>query len=254
MCADFDAGSMPKLSNFGGDKVFPHGDISYTGGEGEVADVLGRPGRVGVERVNDGFPRVKGHDGVEHGLVVDLDDKAVENGFVDGTCGLDNGSERCGDGVRVGREGISEEVNVGILSKDSGDNGKGKRVILVFDEGGEEVFSGGVVGGDEGILVERAEVDFKESMAELVIQEKSFVRVRIGIAEDAAEGMSDVGGLVTPGVVKTIRWLGARGIGRGDGLVGLGSRLGGKMESKGDRRSNGGYEKGDDSDDNGILG
>lgn len=67
--------------------------------------------------------------------------------------------------------------------------------------------------GDGFAVIGQEEVDLEDAMTEAIIQEECFVRIGIGIAENAAEGVGDVGVIVGPAVVEAVGRCGARDVG-----------------------------------------
>ena len=61
-------------------------------------------------------------------------------------------------------------------------------------------------------IVGEIEIDFKDAMTELIVEQKSFIRVSVGIPEYATEGMGDIGIVFYPVIVEIIGWLRARDI------------------------------------------
>ena len=85
-------GNDSEISGFPGvddgliDPTSDYGNDFDAGFFGEGEDVLWRPSIPdGVESVKDGLPGVDFHGPVKHFGVVNLDDEAIEKGFVDGS-------------------------------------------------------------------------------------------------------------------------------------------------------------------------
>lgn len=115
MGGDFDAGGLPELHNVGGDPVVPHGDELDARGGGEVEDVFWGPIGVIIEGENDGAPGVDGHNPVQHGGVIDLDDETVKQGGVKVGGGLDEDFKLAADGGFVAGFGVGDDIEVGVF-------------------------------------------------------------------------------------------------------------------------------------------
>lgn len=70
----------------------------------------------------------------------------------------------------------------------------------------------GVVGGYGFPVSGDGEVNFEDTMAKLVIEKKGFAGISIGVAQNAAESMSDIGVIFGPTIIEAVGWLGARDI------------------------------------------
>ncbi len=170
--------------------------------------------------------------------MVDLRDEAVEKGEIDGAGGFDESGELFANILFVGEFGVGDDVDVGIFSEDLKEKLEIDGVVLVLPERGHEVGVGevgrryvrgadfgvvldsggvfpvvGVVSGDGFVVIGQEEVDFEDAMTEAIIQEECFVRISVGIAENAAEGVGDVGVIVGPAVVEAVGRFGARDVG-----------------------------------------
>lgn len=61
-----------------------------------------------------------------------------------------------------------------------------------------------VVSGDSLTVIGNKEIDFKDAMAKLIIEQKGLMGIGIGITEYAAEGMGDIGVEIDPRVIKAV--------------------------------------------------
>ncbi len=77
------------------------------------------------------------------------------------------------------------------------------RFATVFDSGNFSPVVG-VVSKDGAVVVGDAEINFENTMSELVVQEESFVGVSIGVAVDTTESVSNVRRFFNPVVVEIV--------------------------------------------------
>ncbi len=112
---DGEAGGVPGVGSVVVDPIATGGDDFDAGFEGKIADVFDGPVGVLVESVDDGVPGVECHDPVEHFGVIDLDDKAVEDGGVAGLSVVDNLGKFFFDIWLVGVFGVGDDINVGVF-------------------------------------------------------------------------------------------------------------------------------------------
>ena len=125
-----------------------------------------------------------GHNPVQHGGVIDLDDEAVKQGGVKVGGGLDEDFKLAADGGFVAGFGVGDDVKIRVFLHQAQELGEVGGVILVGNEVGEEVgageglglISGGltpgrwVVGEDKVVVVGESEVNFKDTVTEGVIE------------------------------------------------------------------------------------
>ncbi len=68
-----------------------------------------------------------------------------------------------------------------------------------------------IMSSDIIAIIRKRKVDFEDSVAELIIKEKGFIRIRVRFPHNAAHSVRNIG-VIGPRVIKIIRWLGARNI------------------------------------------
>ncbi len=61
-----------------------------------------------------------------------------------------------------------------------------------------------IVGSYGFAVVGEKEIDFKDSVTELIVEKKSFVGIRVSVAQNTAESVSDVRMLLCPRIVKRL--------------------------------------------------
>lgn len=70
----------------------------------------------------------------------------------------------------------------------------------------------GVVGGNDFFIIGDKKIDLEDAVTELIIKEKGFMGVGVGVTVDATESMSDVRVIFDPRVVKIVRGVVTRNI------------------------------------------
>ena len=90
-----------------------HGNDLDTGFFGESENVFWGPGSEnGVESVENGFPGVDFHNPIKHFWVVNLNNKTVEEGFVDGHREFDYFTKLGLNGCFIGIFTIGDNINI----------------------------------------------------------------------------------------------------------------------------------------------
>lgn len=245
----------------------PHGDELDAGLFGKSEDVFRSPVGVGVESVNYRFPGVDSHDEIKHFWTVDLDNNAIKDGGVDGFGEFDEPSELGVDAFGVGEFGVGDDVDVGAGLHELNDVGGVETVVFVVSEmrdevvvvelevfgaGGVFVPGGAVMFGDGFAIGSEDEIDFKDAVAELVVEEEGFVGIGISVAENAAHGVCDIG-MVGPRVVEMIGWSVAGNIDDVGSLLGVGGGVLVETEET-NASANGGEHRDSANDNNGDFG
>ena len=205
---DFDAGGFPEVEGFLVDEGAPHRDKLDAGLLGEFEDVFWGPFRVGVERINNGFPGVDVHNPGKHFGAVDLGNETVEEFFVVFLGGGKEFGELKGDVGLIKIFSIGDDIDVRVFLQELEEGIEVERMILVVPEGRHEigVGKGGGVGvssnlhvgitldngasspaigimSDNGATIGgNIKIDLKNAVAELVIEQEGFARVGIAIA------------------------------------------------------------------------
>lgn len=133
---------MPSLSDVVVNPIATSGDNFDARLESKIADVLGGPIRVLVERIDDGTPGVERHDPVEHLGQIDLDDKTVEDRGVFGLGIFNDLGEFFFDVGAVGVFRIGDEVDIRVLDHEIDHLAIIHGMELTIVKGGKEVFSG----------------------------------------------------------------------------------------------------------------
>ena len=133
---------MPSLSDVVVNPIATSGDNFDARLESKIADVLGGPIRVLVERIDDGTPGVERHDPVEHLGQIDLDDEAIEDRGVFGLGIFNNLGEFFFDVGAVGVFRIGDEVDVRVFNHEIDHLAIIHGMELTIVKGGKEVFGG----------------------------------------------------------------------------------------------------------------
>lgn len=229
MGAKIEPGRFPLLSEFGSDTVAPEGNELDAGLFREFNDAFWCPIiPVGIESVDDGFPGIDRHDLLEHFWFIDLDDKAVEETGVVASRGLDEGRELLFDVKFVVEFCVGEDINVGVFLHELEEEVEINRMETVVPEGRHEIVVGetgvgsgfervttivdcgvvapliSVVCGDGLIVFSEGEINFKNAMTELIVEQEGFVGIRACLIKYAAEGMSSIRIVISPGIVEIV--------------------------------------------------
>lgn len=140
MGEDGEVGIFPGVDDGLIDPVADDGDDFDAGFCGESEDVFWGPGiSDGVKGIEDGFPGVGCHNPVEHFGVVDLDDEAVEERFVDGFGEFDEIVKLGLYSRFVGVFAIGDDVDVGVGLHKIEESFEIEGVIFVVPEGRHEI-------------------------------------------------------------------------------------------------------------------
>lgn len=68
-----------------------------------------------------------------------------------------------------------------------------------------------IMSGDIIAIIRERKVDFEDSVTELIIEEKGFIRICIRFTHNATHSVCNIG-VIGPRIIKIIRWLRARNI------------------------------------------
>ena len=182
--------------------------------------------------------------------MVDLRDEAIEQTFIVVFGCFNEFCKLEGDVLFIGVFSIGDDVNVGILLQELEECVDVKRVIFIIPERGHKIIVGesgwvwvcgnlgvgiglydsvsapavSVVSENSMIVGGNVEIDFKNAMAELVIDEEGFARIGVCVAKNPPEGVSDIGAR-SPTIVKIIRRAERVKVGRGSFIGNRGGRI-----------------------------
>lgn len=228
---DGEFGGFPVVDDGLVDPAADDSDDFDTGFFGEGEDVLWGPSIPdSIKGVEDGFPRVDFHDPVEHLGVVNLDDEAVEDRFVDRFSEFDETIKLGLYSRFIGVFTVGDDVDIGMGLHEAQEIFEVERVIFIVPERRHEIIVGkgsrvesrsagviaelnssivspvvGVMREDNFAVVGDVEIGFEDALTEVVVQEKSFVRIGISVAVNSAHSMGDIG-VVEPRIVKIVRF------------------------------------------------
>ncbi len=155
----------------------------------------------------------------------------VEEGGINLVGGFDEGRELFADIFFIGEFSVGDDVDVGVILEDSEEEIEVDRMVLVLPQGRHEICIGevghwfgalvddsaglpmpSVVSGDSLAVISNKEVNLKDAVTELIIEQKGLVGVSVRVTKDTAKGVGDIGIVFSPGIIKVVGRFGTRNL------------------------------------------